>query len=125
MITIPERIKSEWNNKQDAVVLTTVSAVGIPNSIYATQVALFSNSKVLIANNKFKKTLENIEVCKEATLLFITKETKSYQLKGSVSYKTEGDEFNDMKKWNRADLPGYGVAVIEIQEIFSGAEKII
>jgi len=30
-----------------------------------------------------------------------------------------------MKKWNRADLPGYGVAVVEIQEIFSGAEKIV
>ncbi len=125
MITIPEKIKNEWDNKQDAVVLTTVSATGVPNSIYATQVALFGDNKVLIANNKFNKTLKNIEVCKEATLLFITKETKSYQLKGSVSYKTEGDEFNDMKKWNRVDLPGYGVAVIEIQEIFSGAEKII
>lgn len=125
MIIIPESIKKEWDNKQDAVVLTTVSAEGIPNSIYATQVALFGNSKVLIANNKFNKTLKNIEVCKEATLLFITKETKSFQIKGCVSYKTEGDEFNDMKKWNRADLPGYGVAVIEIQEIFSGAEQIV
>ena len=125
MITIPEKIKNEWNNKQDAVVLTTVSAKGIPNSIYVTQVSLFGDNKVLVANNKFQKTLENIEVCKEATVLFITKETKSYQIKGSVSYKTEGDEFNNMKKWNRADLPGYGVAVVKIREIFSGAEKII
>jgi uncharacterized protein len=125
MIIIPEKIKSEWNNKLDAIVLTTVSAKGIPNSIYVTQVALFGDNKVLVANNKFKKTLENIEVCKEATVLFITKETKSYQLKGSVSYKTEGDEFNDMKKWNRADLPGYGVAIVEVKEVFSGAEKIV
>ncbi len=125
MISIPESIKKEWSNKQDAIVLTTVSATGIPNSIYATMAALYNDNKVLIANNKFKKTLENIETSKEATVLFITKETKSYQLKGSVSYKTEGNEFNDMKRWNRADLPGYGVAVIEIQEIFSGAEKII
>jgi len=124
MITIPESIKQAWNNKQDAVVLTTVSGTGVPNSIYATQVALYGDNKVLIANNKFKKTLENIEVCKEATLLFITKEIKSYQLKGNVSYKTEGDEFYDMKKWNRADLPGFGVAIIEVNEIFSGAEKI-
>lgn len=125
MTKIPERIVNEWNNKQDAVVLTTISAKGVPNSIYATQVALFDDNKVLIANNKFKKTLENIQVTKEATVLFITKETKSYQLKGRVSYKTEGDEYNDMKKWNRADLPGHGVAVVEIQEIFTGAEKII
>ncbi|MCU4164351.1 pyridoxamine 5'-phosphate oxidase family protein [Carboxylicivirga caseinilyticus] len=125
MITIPELIKKEWSNKQDAIVLTTVSEAGIPNSIYATQAALFNDNKVLIANNKFKKTLENIENSKKVTVLFITKETKSYQLKGSVCYKTEGDEFNDMKKWNRADLPGYGVAVVEVQEIFSGAEKIV
>ncbi|NBC84002.1 MAG: pyridoxamine 5'-phosphate oxidase family protein [Bacteroidetes bacterium] len=125
MTKIPEKIVNEWNNKQDAVVLTTISAIGIPNSIYVTQVALFDDNKVLIANNKFKKTLENIEVCKEATVLFITKKTKSYQLKGSVSYKTEGEEFNDMKKWNRADLPGYGVAIVDVQEIFSMAEKIV
>lgn len=123
MITIPEIVKNEWNNKQDAVVLTTVSDTGIPNSIYATQAALYNNS-VLVANNKFKKTLENITVCKEATVLFITKEMKAYQLKGSVSYKTEGDEFDDMKKWNRADLPGYGVAVIDVNEVYSGAQKL-
>ena len=29
-----------------------------------------------------------------------------------------------MKKWNRADLPGYGVAIIEVNEIYSGAEKL-
>ncbi len=123
MITIPETVKNEWKNKQDAIVLTTVSNEGVPNSIYATQVELFGN-KVLIANNKFKKTLENIEVCKEATVLFITKETKSYQLKGTVSYKTEGGEFDDMKKWNRADLPGFGVAIIEVNDVYSGAAKL-
>ena len=78
MITIPELIKKEWQNKQDAVVLTTISNEGIPNSIYATQVALFGDNKVLVANNKFEKTLENIKACKEATLLFLTKEMKSY-----------------------------------------------
>lgn len=124
MIEISKRIKDEWNNKQDAVVLTTVSEEGIPNSIYATQVALYGNSKVLVANNKFSKTLKNIDHCDAATVLFITKDTKSYQLKGKISYKTEGDEFNDMKKWNRADLPGYGVAIIEVKEVYSGAEKI-
>ena len=124
MITIPEILKNKWKNKQDAIVLTTVSNKGVPNSIYATQVALYGNSKVLVANNKFKKTLENIEECKEATVLFLTKEMKAYQLKGTIGYKTVGEEFDDMKKWNRADLPGYGVAIIEVNEVYSGAEKL-
>ena len=32
--------------------------------------------------------------------------------------------FDDMKKWNSKTLPGVGVAVLEVNEIFSGAEKI-
>ena len=125
MNRIPEKVINEWNNKHDTVVLTTVSETGIPNSIYATQVVIFDNNKVLIANNKFKKTLENIEACDKATVLFITKETKAYQMKGNIQYETEGPAFDDMKKWNRTDLPGYGVAILEVEEIFSGAEKII
>lgn len=124
MITIPELVKEEWKNKEDAIVLTTVSSNGTPNSIYATQTALFGDIKVLVANNKFNKTLENIKECKEATVLFLTKEMKSYQLKGTISYKTDGDEFNDMKKWNRADLPGHGVAIIEVTEVYTGATKL-
>ncbi|MBN2166892.1 MAG: pyridoxamine 5'-phosphate oxidase family protein [Marinilabiliaceae bacterium] len=122
-MTLPEIIINEWDNKEDAVVLTTVSSVGIPNSIYATQVALFED-KVLIANNKFNKTLDNIKHNNKATVLFITKKSKSYQLKGNIQYKIDGDEFVNMKKWNRADLPGYGVAVLTVDEIYSGADKI-
>ena len=125
MNTIPEIVKNEWNNKQAAVVLTTVSGEGVPNSIYAIQVALFGENKILVANNKFKKTLENIEVCQEATILFLTNEMKSYQLKGNITYKTEGEEFDDMKKWNRADLPGFGVAIIEVTEVYNGATKLL
>lgn len=124
MIAIPERVKNEWKSKQDAIVLTTISKQGVPNSIYATQVALYDNNKVLVANNKFNKTLQNIEDCNQATLLFITKEMKAYQLKGTISYKTYGNEFDDMKKWNRADLPGHGVAILEVNEVYFGAEKI-
>lgn len=124
MKTIPEIVKNGWNNKQDAIVFTTVSKEGVPNSIYATQAALFDDCKVLVANNKFQKTLQNIQVCQEATVLFLTKDMKAYQLKGHVSYQTEGREFDDMKSWNRADLPGHGVAVLEVQEVYSGAEKL-
>lgn len=125
MITIPQNIISEWENKQAAIVLTTISAAGVPNSIYATQTALFGANKVLVANNKFHKTLQNISENEKVTLLFITKQTKAYQLKGTVKHETEGAAFDDMKKWNRADLPGLGVAVITVDEIFSGAEKLM
>jgi hypothetical protein len=125
MIKIPEEVKKAWDLKQDPIVLTTVSKQGVPNSIYATCVALFEDSLVLVANNKFKKTYQNILENDKATLLFITKEKKAYQLKGTIKYETEGKAFDDMKKWNMADMPGYGVAKLEVEEIFSGADKII
>ena len=32
--------------------------------------------------------------------------------------------FDDMKKWNRKDLPGVGVAVLEVTDIYSGSNQI-
>jgi hypothetical protein len=38
---------------------------------------------------------------------------------------TSGKVFDDMKTWNPERLPGVGAAIIAIEEIFSGAEKIV
>lgn len=111
--------------KQGPVVLTTVSKDGVPNSIYATCVSLFEGNKLLIANNKFDKTYQNILDCDKASVLFIAPEYKAYQMKGCVTYKTEGAAFDDMRSWNSPDLAGHGVAIVEVEEIFSGAEKIV
>lgn len=125
MITIPEKVKAAWSAKETPIILTTVSKNGIPNSIYATCVELFDDNKVLIANNKFKKTYDNIMDCDKATVLFIANKREAYQLKGTISYTTEGECFDDMKKWNRKDLPGFGVAVLQVKEIYAGAEKVL
>ncbi len=125
MIKIPDVIKEAWGGKVAPVVLTTISKKGIPNSIYVTCVELFENNKVLVANNKFKKTYDNILNSNKANILFITDQKKAYQLKGKISYETEGKAFDDMKKWNLPEMPGYGVAILEVEEIYSGAEKII
>ncbi len=124
MTAIPKEVREAWDAKEVPAVLTTISKEGIPNTIYATCVSLFGENKILIANNKFQKTYENIMGCDKATFLFITREKKAYQLKGAITYKTEGAEFDDMKKWNRPDLAGKGVAIINVQEIYSGAKKI-
>lgn len=125
MLNIPKNVLVAWEKKQKAVVLTTVSKQGIPNSIYATCTSLFGGNKVLVANNKFDKTYKNISTCDKGALLFITEDEKSYQFKGSIKHETLGRSFDDMKKWNPPSLPGNGVAVLEIEEIYSGAEKLV
>jgi hypothetical protein len=120
-----EELKNEWENRNKAIVLTTVSNEGVPNSIYATCNALFNDDSILVANNFFNKTLKNIENTGKALVLFITNDDKSYQVKGNVKHMSSGTEFDDMKSWNPEKLPGHGVAVIDIEEVYSGADKIL
>ena len=124
MSKLPKIILDEWSNKMDAVTVTTVNTEGMPNSIYATCVSLYNDDKILVADNFFNKTLKNIKAGSKGTILFITKENKSYQLKGSFGYAEDGELFQDMKKWNPEQLPGKGVAVLNVEEIYSGADAI-
>ena len=117
-------IKDAWDNKNGAIILSTLSPEGVPNSIYATCVSMYGEDKILVANNYFDKTLKNILSGSKGSVLFITKDNKAYQLKGSIDYYTSGKEYDDMKKWNPEKHPGHGVAVLNIEEIYSGANKI-
>jgi hypothetical protein len=122
---ITEILNDAWAKRNQAIVFTTVAANGMPNSIYATCNALYNGESILVANNFFDKTLKNIEATGKASVLFITSDDKSYQIKGTVQHYTSGEVFENMKTWNPERLPGHGVAAISIEEIYSGAEKLL
>lgn len=124
-IIIPQDIKEAWNNKKGPIVFTTVSADAVPNSIYATCVSLYEDNSVIVANNYFGKTMENIQSGSKGIILFITEEDKAYQIKGRIEYVTSGKVFDNMKSWNPERLPGHGAAIIKVEEIFSGAKKLV
>lgn len=125
MTKLPEEILAAWAEKTGAPVMTTINESGIVNSIYATCVSVYKEKKILIANNYFKKTLENVADGCKGGFLFITGDNRSYQLKGSYSYSTEGPEFIDMKSWNPSKHPGHGVAILDVEEVYSGSRKIL
>mgnify|MGYP003681892146 CR=1 FL=1 len=122
---MPEEVSKAWDSRKGALVFTTVDEKGIPNSIYATCVSKYNEGTIVIANNYFDKTLKNILSGSMGIILFITDEEKSYQIKGSIKYYTEGDIFNDMKKWNPEKHPGHGAAAVEVKEVYSGAKKLL
>ena len=124
MSKLPKIILDEFPNMVKAPVITTVSKSGIANSIYATCVSIYDEEKILVANNYFNKTLANMKDGCKGGFLFLTEEGKSYQIKGTYTHTTEGELFDDMKSWNPETLPGVGVAVLDVEEIYSGAEKI-
>jgi len=125
MPTLPEAASKAWENREGPIVFTTVDAEGNPNTIYATCVSKYSEDTLVIADNFFNKTRANILAGSKAALLFITKEGKSYQIKGKIEYHTEGAVFDDMKQWNPANLPGHAAAALRIEHVFSGAEKLV
>ena len=124
MAALPEIVSKAWDDRNGPVVLTTVDANGVPNSIYATCVSKFNENKLVVADNFFSKTRANIQAGSRAALLFITNEGKAYQVKGAIDYLTDGEIFDDMKSWN-GDRPGHAATVVNVEEVFAGAEKLL
>jgi len=125
MAILPEAATEAWKNREDPVVMTTVDSSGNPNTIYVTCVKKVSNDQIVVADNKMHKTRTNVKTGGPVSLLYITKEKKAFQLKGSVAYVTEGPLFDDMKNgWLDKKYPGHEAVVISIEEVYSGAKKL-
>ena len=125
MAKLPDEVNRAWEDREGPVIFATVSNKGIPNIIYATCVSKYNEEKLVIADNFFDKTRRNILDSSKGSLLFMTKSGKAFQVKGSLEYHKDGEIFEDMKKWNPEKLTGHAAAVVKVEEVFSGAEKLL
>ena len=125
MAVLPEEVSKAWENRQGPIILTTVSKEGTPNSIYATCVSKYSEDTLIVANNYFSKTLKNIEAGSSGSILFITPENESYQVKGRIEYHTDSPLFEDMKKWNPEKHPGHAATALKVEAVYKGAEQLL
>jgi len=124
MPALPDSVRQAWEDRNGPVVLATVDDKGVPNIIYASCVGLFGDDRVVVADNYFDKTRKNLLKGGKGSLLFITNGGKAYQIKGELEYHTEGEIFDDMKSWNPTKHPGHAAAVVKVEQVYSGAEKI-
>ena len=124
MTALPEVVKTAWDNREGAIILTTVDEKGTPNSIYATCVKRTADDKVVVADNYFSKTRANILGGSPGSILFITAEGKAYQVKGSLTYCKEGAVFDDMKEWLDPKFPGVAATILTVEQVYSGAERL-
>ena len=98
MKKLPESVSRAWDEREPICVLTTVAPDGTPNTIYVGVVGLFDDSTFFVTNNYFHKTKENILSGSTASLLFFTKERKSFQIKGPIELQDSGPIFDEMKR---------------------------
>ena len=127
MASLPEIVNEAWEDRDGPIVFATVDGQKMPNVIYATCVKRVNDVQWVVADNFFHKTRANILSGSSVALLFITKARKSFQLKGTVDYQTEGPLFEDMKVWLedlKPGLPGVAAAVLTVEEAYNGAEKL-
>jgi len=97
---------------------------GMPNAIYAGMVNRMADGRLAVADNYFAKTKANIDAGTRASILFITKGHKSYQVKGSVEYQTAGPLYQEMLSWASPKHPRKGVVVVNTEEMYRGKDKL-
>lgn len=125
MSQLPVAVKDAWEKRSGPAIFATASEESTPNAIYVTCVALYDDGTVLIADNYFDKTRRNIHAGSRGSFLFMTEDNKTYQIKGTISYHTSGPLFDHMKSWNPEKHPGHAAAALAVEEVYSGAEKLL
>ena len=114
-----------WQQHDERMVFTTTNADNIANSVWVISAKLINDKQFVIANNAFNKTLENINLGSKGVLLYIAPERESYQVKGTLEYYTDGPIYEDMKNWLEPKFPGKGALVLNIEEVYYGAERVV
>lgn len=122
---LPDEVIHAWEEREGPLVLITVSKDGIPNAIYASIVKILADGRIAVADNYFDKTKRNIKEdnC-QASALFIAKGHKSYQIKGSIEYHTQGPLYDEMLTWADPKHPRKGVAILNAEEVYRGNVRL-
>lgn len=122
---LPQEIIDAWAMREMAFVLTTVDESGKPNSVWVISSGLYDDEHIVIADNYFDKTRANILATGIGAVLFITKDGVSYQLKGRLSYHTDGPFYTFMKEVTPPKYPGHAAAVLHATEIYKGSVRLL
>jgi predicted pyridoxine 5'-phosphate oxidase superfamily flavin-nucleotide-binding protein len=77
-----------------------------------------------VADNYVDKTIANIRNGSKASILFIAKNRKSYQIKGAIEYHSEGPLYQEMLGWADPVHPRKGVAILNSEEVYQGKKRL-
>jgi len=124
MATLPEAVIEAWENRKGPAIFATVDGDGTPNVIYVGCLGRHGDDTLVVADNYFDKTRKNLLAGSRGAFLFMGADGKPYQVKGAVEYHTEGDIFDEMKRWNPGKHPGHAAAVLKVESVYSGANKL-
>jgi len=122
MVKMPPEVK-ETLTKQKPVPIATASKSGVPNVVFVGLLKIVDDETLMIADNFFLKTAQNLMDNPKISVLCYNGETKkSFQIKGDVTVSKEGENFEQMKKWVQGvneKLPAKSCVMVKISEIYN------
>ncbi|HBE87688.1 MAG TPA: pyridoxamine 5-phosphate oxidase [Elusimicrobia bacterium] len=118
------KLREAWENREGYMIFTTVDGAGMPNSVYVLGVKLLADGRFAVIDNYFNKTRANIMNGSRGSLLFISKPRTSYQAKGRIEYVTSGPAFEELKAEVPEKYPRLAAALLTVDELYSGAERL-
>jgi len=124
MAKMNQRIK-EIFEKQEAIVLATATKDGIPNVVPVTAKKIIDDETILISDQFFNKTLNNMRANPRVAITIWDK-LEGYQIKGTVTIETTGQRFEETAKWieemgKSLNLPlkSKGAVILKVTEIYN------
>ena len=122
MVKMPADVK-ETLEKQKPVPIATASKSGVPNVVFVGLLKIIDDETLMLADNFFYKTAQNLEENPKISVLCYNGETKkSFQIKGTVTVSKEGVDYEAMKSWVHGvnnKLPAKACAMVKVTEIYN------
>jgi len=109
--------------------IATATPDGVPNLVYIGCLKVVDAETIMIADNKFFKTRQNLDANSVLAVTFWHPDAEGcYQVKGRTELVEAGDLFADCKNWVE-DMTGGSISpkaavLLHVDEIYSGAEQL-
>ncbi len=124
MAKMTERMQKLFE-KVPAVVLSTATVDGRPNSVPVGSKKNVDSETILISNQFLNKTLANLKANPKVAVTF-WEGVEGYQLKGTVTIETTGQRYEETARWiedlgNKIGFPlkSKGALIVNIEEIYA------
>jgi predicted pyridoxine 5'-phosphate oxidase superfamily flavin-nucleotide-binding protein len=121
MVRLTKEMKEVFG-QQKVFAAATASKNGIPNVAPVATVQLVADDTIWIGDNYMVKTLANVKENPHLALYIWDPEKKRcFQIKGSVTVKTSGEEYEKIKariKEKGPHYPAKGLLIVTITEVY-------
>ena len=126
MAVLTDRMKEVFGKQANGTFpLATADRNGVPNCVPVNAVKILDDETILVSDQFFSKTSNNIKGNPRVTITFWDK-FEGYQVKGEAQILTEGKIFEETSQWIRkmgeklgVPLKAKAAVVIKVTEIYS------